>query len=383
MKRHIQALLSFFTGIFIVSCSWAQSTVGLKTAEEMINKGDYMQALIKLDSIISKIPDNSEAHALLGKAKASLGDCNGAIESWDTYASLDQNNSWKVNALKADCYVHQGHHEEAIDALSKYLVHDPYHGHSYMIRGQEYYLTSKYALAIQDYSMIINRKLEGHNAFEVYYKRGLAYSEFGMYKDALEDFNKVIELYPQFNYGYFYRGSSYWQLGKYEQAIVDFTKAIELDAKDLHSYYNRGLCYKDEKEFNMAITDFSKVIQLDPNFDEAYNQIAMCLYYKGDWAAAERSFNEYITKFSNYSHAYFNRGMFYAERKNNSKAIADFDYCLQLNPKDADAYFHKSLIFIEQNKIEPACSALQKAEELGNKEAARMSKRYCNTAKKP
>ncbi len=383
MKRSIPRILPFLAGVLIISSSLAQSTIGLKTAEELINKGDYMQALIQLDSIIAKIPDNSEAYALLGKAKASLGDCSGAIESWDTYANLDQNNSWKVNSLKADCYVNQGHHEEAIDALSKYLVHDPYHGHSYMIRGQEYYLTSKYALAVQDYSMIINRKLEGHASFEVYYKRGLAYSEFGMYKDALEDFNKVVELYPKFNYGYFYRGSSYWHLRKYEQAIADFTKAIELDAKDLHSYYNRGLCYKDEKEFNMAITDFSKVIQLDPNFDEAYNQIAMSLYYKGDWAAAERSFNEYITKFSNYSHAYFNRGMFYTERKNNTKALADFDYCLQLNPKDGDAYFHKSLIFMEQNKKDQACQALQKAEDLGNKEAARMSKRYCDTAKKP
>src|SRR5690606_26305687 len=134
-----------------------------------------------------------------------------------------------------------------------------------------------------------------------YYKRGLAYSEFGMHKDAFNDFSKVVELYPQFNYGYFYRGSSNWHLGKYEEAIADFSKAIELDSKDLHSYFNRGLCYQAEKKYDEALADFSKVIQLDPDFDEAYNQVAMTTYYKGNWAAAEKSFNEYIAKFSGYS----------------------------------------------------------------------------------
>ena len=371
-------ILALAAGFLLSIPAQAQNTPQIQAAQHLLDKGEYMQALVKLDSAILLTPENAQIFALQGQAKSNLGDCTGAIESWDQYGALDKDNSWKVDGLKADCYIQQGRHEEAIDAISKYLVHDPYNGHFYLMRGHEYYLTSKYARAVQDYSTIIDRKLQGYNTFEVFYKRGLAYAEFGMNKEALVDFDKVVKLYPQFNYGYFYRGSSYWHLGEYDKAIVDFTTAIHLDSKDLHSYFNRGLCYQSEKEYDKALADFSKVIQLDPNFDEAYNQVAMTTYYKGNWVEAEKSFNEYINKFSGLSHAYYNRGMFYTERKEYKKALLDFDYCVQLNPKDGEAHFQKALILLEMQKQSEACDALKQALKAGNAEAKQLIKKTCN-----
>jgi tetratricopeptide (TPR) repeat protein len=373
-------ILALVAGALMSTACLAQNTPQIQAAQHLLDKGEYMQALVKLDSAALITPENAQVFALQGQAKANLGDCSGAIESWDQYGALDKENSWKVDGLKADCYIQQGNHEEAIDAISKYLVHDPYNGHFYLMRGHEYYLTSKYSRAIQDYSTIIDRKLHGYNTFEVFYKRGLAYGEFGMNKEALVDFDKVVKLYPQFNYGYFYRGSSYWHLGEYDKAITDFTTAIQLDSKDLHSYFNRGLCYQSEKDYDKALADFSKVIQLDPNFDEAYNQVAMTTYYKGNMEEAEKSFNEYIIKFSGYSHAYYNRGMFYAERKQNKKALIDFDYCIQLNPKDAEAHLQKALVLIELQQQSEACESLKKAEALGSGEAKRLQKKTCGGA---
>ncbi|MBC7486671.1 MAG: tetratricopeptide repeat protein, partial [Cytophagaceae bacterium] len=314
-RFYTRPFLALVAGILVSTASVAQNSSQIQAAQHLLDKGEYMQALVKLDSAALITPENAQIFALLGQAQSNLGDCTGAIDSWDQYGVLDKDNSWKVDGLKADCYIQQGRHEEAIDAISKYLVHDPYNGHFYLTRGHEYYLTSKYARSVQDFTTIIERKLHGYNTFEVYYKRGLAYAEFGMNKEALADFDKVVKLYPQFNYGYFYRGSSYWNMREYDKAIVDFTTAIQLDNKDLHSYFNRGLCYQSEKKYDKALADFSKVIQLDPNFDEAYNQVAMTTYYKGNWIEAEKSFNEYINKFSGISHAYHNRGMFYSQRK--------------------------------------------------------------------
>jgi tetratricopeptide (TPR) repeat protein len=379
MRAHIFTIqmIKLLGVIFISTSSLAQNTPQIQAAQKLLDKGDYMQALIKLDSAVIQTPENAQVYVLLGQAKSNLGDCAGAIESWNHYGTLDKENSWKIDGLKADCYVQQGLHEDAIDAISKYLVHDPYNGYFYLIRGHEYYLTSKYSLAVQDYSTIIDRKLQGHNTFEVFYKRGLAYAEFGMYKEALADFDKVVKLYPQFNYGYFYRGFAYWNLEEYSKAILDFTAAIKLDSKDLHSYFNRGLCYQNEKVYDKALADFSKVIQLDPEFDEAYNQVAMTAFYKGDFAGAEKSFNEYVIKFSKLSIAYYNRGMFYSERKQYKKALMDFDSCIQLNANDNEAYLQKALMLLELDQKAEACEALKKSEALGNGEAIHLQKKTC------
>lgn len=371
-----QPILTLVAGI-LVSTTCLSQNAQIQSAQYLLDKGEYMQALIKLDSAAIQHPENAQVFALQGQAKANLGDCSGAIESWDLYATLDRENNWKVDGLKADCYILQGRHEEAIDAISKYLVHDPQSGHFYITRGHEYYLTSKYARAVQDFTTVIDRKLHGYNTFEVFYKRGLSYAEFGMNKEALADFDKVIKLYPQFNYGYFYRGSSYWHLGAYDKAIIDFTTAIKLDSKDLHSYFNRGLCYQNEKEYDKALADFNKVIQLDPEFDEAYNQRAMTTYYKGNWTGAEKSFNDYINKFSGLSHAYYNRAMFYSERKDYKKALLDFDYSIQLNPKDHEAYFHKAMIQLELQNQSGACEAFKQAMRFGNAEAKQLIKKTC------
>jgi tetratricopeptide (TPR) repeat protein len=374
------SILAFTTGLLISFTGLTQHTTPIEAAQQLLNKGEYMQALVKLDSVIVEYPEQAEAYALRGHAKADLGDCAGAIESWDIYRSLDKENSWKVDGLKADCYIQQGKHEEAIDAISKHLIHDPHNGHFYVMRGHEYYLTSQYALAIQDFTTVIDRKFQGYNTFEVFYKRGLTYAEFGMNKEALQDFDKVVKIYPQFNYGYFYRGSCYWQMLQYEKAIADFTTAIHLDGKDLHSYFNRGLCYLSEKHYDQALADFNQVIELDPGFEEAYNQRALTTFHSGNWVDAEKSFNDYILKFSEHSHAYYNRGMFYAERKQYKKALIDFDYCLQLNPKDGEAHLQKAIALIASEQEPEACKELEKAAALGNGEAKKMQKKTCGSA---
>ena len=58
--------------------------------------------------------------------------------------------------------------------------------------------------------------------FEKGYKFGIA----GNHKEALNAFNKAIELNPKFALAYGNRGVAYSDLGNYQQAINDYTKAI-------------------------------------------------------------------------------------------------------------------------------------------------------------
>ena len=61
-----------------------------------------------------------------------------------------------------------------------------------------------------------------------------------------------------------------------EEAIEVFNKAIEIANNDAELYLNRGYCYFSLKNFRKAIKDFNKAIQLRPNFSEAYCRKAAC-----------------------------------------------------------------------------------------------------------
>jgi tetratricopeptide (TPR) repeat protein len=56
----------------------------------------------------------------------------------------------------------------------------------------------------------------------------------------------------------------------YERAIEDYNKTIELDPNYAEAYNNRGNAYSGLKEYERAIEDYNKTIELDPNYAKAY-----------------------------------------------------------------------------------------------------------------
>ncbi len=68
-----------------------------------------------------------------------------------------------------------------------------------------------------------------HNNYIAYYNRGLAYEHLGNHRQAIEDYDKSIEINPNFHVrAYYNRGLAYTMLGNYPQAIEDYNKAIEI-----------------------------------------------------------------------------------------------------------------------------------------------------------
>lgn len=49
----------------------------------------------------------------------------------------------------------------------------------------------------------------------------------------------------------------------YKEAIRDFTRVIEIDADNANAYFNRGCCYDSVGELDLAISDYSVALELD------------------------------------------------------------------------------------------------------------------------
>ena len=137
-----------------------------------------------------------------------------------------------------------------------------------------------------------------------YYNRGNSYSRQGQYQQAIEDYDKAIELDPNVAPAHHNRGISYHALGQNERAIEDYDKVIELDPNDGRAYYNRGNSYSRQGQYQQAIDDYDKVIELDPNDAEPYSD----------------------------------RGSSYHRLGQNERAIEDYDEAIKLDPDNAEAY---------------------------------------------
>ena len=74
---------------------------------------------------------------------------------------------------------------------------------------------------------------------------------------AIEDFDKAIDLHPNYAETYYYRGLAYDTKGDYDFAIEDFTKAIELNPDEAIFYYSRGVARLHLKEWQNARADLT------------------------------------------------------------------------------------------------------------------------------
>ena len=85
-------------------------------------------------------------------------------------------------------------------------------------------------------------------------------------EQAVERFNRAIELDPSNNEAYHCRGNVFTDLGRYTDAIADQSKSIELNPPHAWSWYNRGdFSMRYFQRYQEALADFDMAIQLEPN----------------------------------------------------------------------------------------------------------------------
>jgi tetratricopeptide (TPR) repeat protein len=149
------------------------------------------------------------------------------------------------------------------------------------------------------------------------------------------------------------RAYAYTNKGLYDQAIADYTRSIALKPDDAGAYGNRGAAYyfkggndRDEKglydqaiaDYTQAIADETRAIALKPNALDgeivpfAYHNRGVSYRHKGLYDQAIADFTRAIALKPNYLLAYQNRGFTYEKNGFRDQAVADYRAALKINP---------------------------------------------------
>ena len=126
----------------------------------------------------------------------------------------------------------------------------------YFKKGNALFDNGLYEKAVESYNKVI--ELEPSN-IKAYFNRGLANQKLELYDQAIKDFARIIELKPDYTQAYFERGNVYFDKGLNKEAIEDYSKTLETDPDDMSSLFNRGLAYKRMKNYEAACQDFKKL----------------------------------------------------------------------------------------------------------------------------
>ena len=199
-----------------------------------------------------------------------------------------------------------------------------------------------------------------------YYLRGRVYYQHGDFTQAIADFNKALELAPDFLGAYIDRGIVYDAEGNFSQALSDYNMAVKKNPYQPEAYYNRGNIYNKQNNFIQALKDYNKAIELKPDYAESYANRGNVYVKQGDLPLGLMDFNLAIVINPLYADAYYNRGVVYDNIGNLRQALADYSKAIDIKSDYADAYNNRGNVYRRLNDLTRALADFNKAIEINS-----------------
>ena len=97
------------------------------------------------------------------------------------------------------------------------------------------------------------RKSETHDNVVVYFNQAKAKEKRGQVREAIANYDKIIELQPDNVKAYLYRGMARVRAAEYHDAITDFDKIIELEPDNSNGYYYRAKAKEELAKYVDAV----------------------------------------------------------------------------------------------------------------------------------
>ncbi|HKB43191.1 MAG TPA: tetratricopeptide repeat protein, partial [Chitinophagaceae bacterium] len=201
-----------------------------------------------------------------------------------------------------------------------------------------------------------------------YYNRGLYLFNENQDKEALNNFNKSIELKPDYADAYNNRGSLFIKQGKTDEALIDLNKAISYNTNFIQSYFNRGFLLYQKKQYAEALMDYNKVIELKPDAEKltiVYNLMGLLYMSEKKYKEALDNFNKAIELKPDFAEAINNRGSLWIRQGKYEEAIRNFSTAIEFRSDYAEAFFNRGIAEFNSGKKDAGCQDWQRAASLG------------------
>ena len=283
-------------------------------------------------------------------------------------------------------YDKPGNLDLAIAALSSAVDKDPHFALGYATLGDAYRLkfqTDHHPGWIEQASANCRTAIAmDARLLAAHVTLGLLNVALGKNDDALQEFQKALDINPRDASALTGMARVYESTGKIAGAEANYERAIALRPDYWDGYRALGDFYDRQKRVQDSIAQYQEVIKLTPDNSSAYNDLGTEYLELSDSqseAAAETAFQKSIQLAPNYQ-AFANLGWLYMNQKRYAESAEATRKALELNDKDWRVWANLQQAYIwlkDDEKMRPAraktLSLLEQYASLNSQEARVLS----------
>jgi tetratricopeptide (TPR) repeat protein len=242
----------------------------------------------------------------------------------------------------------------------------------------------QYAEATKVFTRIIDgTKLSERSDYNALYKRAICqYYTEGQHDLALADVDKFIKEFPHIPQSHILRALIYRIKEDADKQLEDLNIALDLQPANPGLFKWRAGLLLDKEEYEKARSDAKMAIlfQDDP---EAEAYLAFAQFNLKNPDSALLAINKAIELDYSYVPAYLYGGSFCLQSNEYELALKYLNLGMRVDPENAALLFYKGVALVELEKIDQACSCLNKAFYMGYDDASGYIEEYCYKVEDP
>lgn len=247
------------------------------------NANEPQEALTYLDRAVESNPDYEDAYEVRAIVHTNLGDTQAALKDVNKALEYKPNRS-ELWQQKIDLLDQLGNTDDTAAAFEQWIAQSPEEPRRYHAYGEFLANNDRHADAENAYSLAIENQIYGHlPALRSFLGRGWARLHQGKYVDAVEDFNRVVELEPKIADAYIGLAEARDRQGELEAALVHLDVGLDVVLDQHWLLLNKkGVLLTQHKAWEAAKAAFTAITELDDEEAQAEGY-----YSLGKWHQAQ------------------------------------------------------------------------------------------------
>lgn len=190
---------------------------------------------------------------------------------------------------------------------------------------------------------------------------GAAYAQGGDFLEAMDLYNRVIKLKPDYAEAQANRANVLRLLTRYDEALAGYDAALRLRPDYAEAHCNRGITLRDKHCLEEALLSQERAIFIKPEYAQAWKNKGSVLNDLGRFEEAIVCQNKVIELCPHDAQAFVFRGHSQHRLRRFREAVESYDAALQLRPNYAEAHYDRSLSLRELLRLEEAIQSCENA----------------------
>ncbi len=255
-----------------------------KEGMQYLMRGQFTYAQQAFDKGIKAFPESFSLHANRANIGIQTGDFAASITDLSKALQLmprDSQSGWALLVNRGSCYLRTEQEERALKDLDQALEEAPADADATIVAKGHFYraltlMDKDPAKALVDAQKACQfdpqdqryRKLTQDLAVATLSpeaqdlgQKGAELLQSGQLEQALECFNKLVELAPGSAKGWQLKGATLHQLGRYLEELEALNRSLEIDGNEV-ALFNRAVCHLALENLPSAREDLTRFLQV-------------------------------------------------------------------------------------------------------------------------